>query len=296
MIRLLDYARLVRLPNAFTAMADICLGALVTDALPERIFPFVFLLLASTLLYSAGMIWNDYFDLEQDKKERPFRPLASGKISLSAARALGSLFLVLGLAFAYLAGPRSFFIALFLVVAILLYDGMLKKTWAGPVLMGLCRFLNVLFGLSVTGQEPGTWGVALALVVGIYIIGVTVFARTEARLSKKNMLMMGASLMLVGLILALTIPSLAQNAGVTTNTAFLFPYLLAGFGCYVGSAVVSAIRNPIPKKVQTAVKRSVLGLVALDAILATALAGLAGLLLLLLLVPAHFLGRWVYST
>ena len=57
-----------------------------------------------------------------------------------------------------------------------------------------------------------------------------------------------------------------------------------------------AIANPIPERVQAAVKRTILGLVLLDAILATALAGPIGLAILLLLVPAKILGRWVYST
>ena len=88
------------------------------------------------------------------------------------------------------------------------------------------------------------------------------------------MLIVGAALMLAGLLLALTVPPLAQAAGVAPNTAFLFPYLLAAFGYYVGSAVVRAIRQPVPRRVQAAVKRAILGLVVLDAILATALAGL----------------------
>jgi len=40
----------------------------------------------------------------------------------------------------------------------------------------------------------------------------------------------------------------------------------------------------------------VLGLVALDAVLATMFVGLPGLLVLLLLPPALVLGKWVYST
>jgi 4-hydroxybenzoate polyprenyltransferase len=48
--------------------------------------------------------------------------------------------------------------------------------------------------------------------------------------------------------------------------------------------------------VQSAVKRSIMGLVLLDAILATAVVGAWGLLILLLLVPALTLGRWIYST
>jgi 4-hydroxybenzoate polyprenyltransferase len=295
-MRMLDFARLVRLPNVFTAMADICLGALVTGALPERFVAFVFLLMASTCLYWAGMVWNDYFDLEQDKRERPFRPLASGSISVSGALILGSVLLSLGLIFALAAASKAFWIACLLVAAILLYDGVLKRTWAGPIMMGLCRFFNVLLGLSVQGQGPGTWGVALALVIGVYIIGVTWFARTEARVSNQHMLVVGAALMLAGLLVALTVPPLAQAAGLAPTTAFLFPYLLAAFGYYVGSAVLRAIHHPVPARVQAAVKRAVLGLVVLDAILATALVGLAGLVLLVLLLPAQVLGRWVYST
>src|SRR4029077_2842965 len=137
MMRILDFARLVRLPNAFTAMADICLGALVTGALPERLAPFLFLLLASLCLYWAGMVWNDYFDLEQDKRERPFRPLASGRVSVATARRLGILLMALGLGCAGLADLangglrwKALPLAIALGLAILLYDGWLKRTWA----------------------------------------------------------------------------------------------------------------------------------------------------------------------
>jgi 4-hydroxybenzoate polyprenyltransferase len=57
-----------------------------------------------------------------------------------------------------------------------------------------------------------------------------------------------------------------------------------------------AIAKPAPQRVQAAVKRSVLGLVLLDAILATGLIGLAGLALVILLAPAALLGKWIYST
>ena len=76
----------------------------------------------------------------------------------------------------------------------------------------------------------------------------------------------------------------------------LFPYLLVGFGFYVGLPVGRAVRRPGPREVQAAVKRCVLGLVALDAVLATAFLGAPGLLVLLLLPPALVLGKWVYST
>ena len=302
-MQFIEFARLVRLPNVFTVIADIGLAALAAGLpLPQCLVPLLFVLLASVTLYWSGMVFNDYFDIEQDKRERPHRPLASGRIQAVTAFRLGCLLMVLGAVFALLAdatgggGWRALATAIALCVAILLYDGWLKSTRAGPVVMGSCRFLNILLGLSIAPEPTGAWGIALALVLGVYITGITWFARTEAHVSNQTMLMVGAALMLTGLIIALTVPPLAQRAGAGPKTAVAFPYLLTAFGCYVGSAVVRAIRQPIPKRVQAAVKRALLGLIVLDAILATAMAGLAGLVLLVLLVPAQFLGRWVYST
>ena len=59
--------------------------------------------------------------------------------------------------------------------AILLYDAWLKRTWAGSIVMGGCRFLNVLLGLTAGGQRTAGWGVALALVIGVYVLGITWF-------------------------------------------------------------------------------------------------------------------------
>jgi len=86
-------------------------------------------------------------------------------------------------------------------------------------------------------------------------------------------------------------PSKGSNAGM-----FLFPYLLVALGFLVGLPVSHAIVNPTPPQVQAAVKRAIMGLVVLDAVLSLPFAGLWGLLILMLLVPALYLGRWIYST
>src|SRR3954454_3550433 len=83
------YAQLVRLPNVFTAMADICLGGVAAGGLIERWAMFALLLPASACLYCGGMVWNDVFDVEQDRRERPFRPLPSGRISRRRAAVFG---------------------------------------------------------------------------------------------------------------------------------------------------------------------------------------------------------------
>jgi 4-hydroxybenzoate polyprenyltransferase len=305
MTKFQTYAQLVRLPNVFTALADIALAALAAGALASAgAWPaFVLLLLASACLYSGGMVWNDLFDVEQDRQERPFRPLPSGRVRPREALRLGAGLLAAGVLLAGLAGWLEspgrwtpFVLALLLSAAILLYDGWLKRTWAGPLGMGACRFLNVLLGLAVVPGSIGSWGLVLALAVGVYIVGVTWFARTEARASNQDQLLLAAGVMLAGLLLALPLPVLAANRAAPATTSPLFPYLLVAYGFAVGIPVSRAIQQPSPARVQAAVKVAVLGLVAFDAVLATALAGLAGLVLMVLLPPALYLGRWVYST
>ena len=157
--------------------------------------------------------------------------------------------------------------------------------------------LNVLLGVTILGAFPPFWGWLAALIVGVYIFGVTWFARTEARVSSQPMLIGAATAMLVALLLALTIPALALEApSANYQPSFLFPYVLALFGAYLGMAVLRAIRRPEPTRVQPAVKRAILGLIVLDALLASAFVGTLGLLLAALLLPGMILGRWLYST
>src|SRR5213078_1610599 len=124
------------LPNVFTALADIALGACALAAgATEKAgwLPYPWLMLASACLYGAGMVWNDYFDVEQDRRERAFRPLPSGRIAARSAARLGSGLLVLGVSSAAVAGwqggtvnwlPTA--IAFAMSACILLYDSWLK--------------------------------------------------------------------------------------------------------------------------------------------------------------------------
>jgi 4-hydroxybenzoate polyprenyltransferase len=297
------YAQLIRLPNVFTAMADIGLGwcAALASGTPVSRWPILALLLASSAcLYSSGMVWNDFFDIEQDRRGRPFRPLPSGRISRRQAGFLGVTLLAAGVILALLVGSSMDashwtvgWVAGILVLAILLYDGWLKRTWAGPIAMGSCRFLNVLLGLTIA-PDSLLWGprIYLALVVGVYIVGVTWFARTEASTSSKESLAAAAGIQGTALLLSLAVPVWFGSS----TTSVLFPYLLVVLGFLVGIPACRAIARPTPPLVQAAVKRALIGLVILDAILASALIGTAGLVLLVLLLPLLYLGRWIYST
>jgi 4-hydroxybenzoate polyprenyltransferase len=305
MSRLRAFGQLMRLPNTPSALADIGLGTLAVlsreDGLPPPSWLAVVLTgLASLGLYTSGMVWNDFFDVEQDRRERPERPIPSGKVSRRAAGLFAAALMTVGVLFALLAslvlGRREVvYVALGIVAGVLLYDGWLKRTWAGPVAMGGCRLGNVLLGVAGAGRPLDAQALHLAIIVGIYVAGITWFARTEAQESRQGHLLGAAAIMLAGLLLALPLPLFLYRG---QQTSWLFLYLLVGLGFFVGLPASQAIAAPKPSLVQRAVKTALFGLVLLDAVLATALVGPLGLVLLVLAVPSLYLSRlrWLYAT
>ncbi|MEX0613912.1 MAG: UbiA family prenyltransferase, partial [Pirellulales bacterium] len=189
----IDWLKLLRLPNVFTAVADVTMGYLITHRNLEPVPHVALLITASCLLYLSGMVLNDVFDAEVDARDRPDRPIPSGRVPLRTATAVGWSMLTNGALVGWLttiitADWRPGAVGSALAVCVLLYDGVLKKTPAASLLMGACRALNVLLGMSLA---PTAWNHAhflIALGVGVFIVGVTIFARTEAGPSSRGRL------------------------------------------------------------------------------------------------------------
>jgi 4-hydroxybenzoate polyprenyltransferase len=305
--KLLDFLRLLRAPNVFTAFADVAMGYLFVHGAFDNVPAFAGLAAASCSMYLAGMVLNDVFDIEIDRLERPSRPLPSGRISLGFARTLGLSMLVAGVAVAWLVGYlaeetlaswRPGAVATALAVAILAYDGGLKKTLFSPVVMGLCRFLNVLLGMSLLPELRETVGyttpeLVTAAGIGVYITGVTLFAKREAEESRRAPLVAALAVMFAGIGFLATGPSL--EPALIVNQLWLL--ILAMVSITLARRCMSAVITPEPKLVQMAVKVSILSLIPLNAAVCAARADSAYAIgVALLLLPAFALGRWVYST
>lgn len=318
MTTLRAYLQLVRLPALFTAMADIFLGYLLTHRTLQPTDGFVKLLIASSGLYLAGMVFNDVFDRKIDAEERPFRPIPSGRVPLKSATILGFLLVGTGLVAAWLAGTQSLLVALVLTAFIFLYDGLLKGTFAGPIAMGCCRIFNVLLGASFIDPAGHfamnlAWGdlrlppvlarpqLPAAIALGIYVIGVTWFARQEAQRSSRIQLGGATAVINLGLgslaLLITGVPGLLRPwLGLAESQGVLFALLVIAL--ILNRRLIVAIVNPVPEKVQPAVKTLLLSIIFLDAILVffhTNSPGHATMTAALIL-PALVLGRWVFVT
>jgi 4-hydroxybenzoate polyprenyltransferase len=317
---LLSWLRLCRAPNVFTALADVSMGFLVARRAMDEIGVFACLAAASACLYTAGMVLNDVFDVEIDRKERPFRPLPSGQIGIQTARLFGFGLLLTGILLGAAAGYasltkdavaipwRSGAIALLLAASVLLYDGFLKKTLAGPLGMGLCRFFNVLLGMSVSQLAEGpNWLLHFqpaellpAAGIGLYIVGVTWFAKGEAGRSQILNLLGGMAVMGGGIALVGWWGNLlrAQQPNFGGNATFAFWLFLAVMFLVGQRRCLEAVLNPEPQFVQATIKQCIFSLILFDAAITTFGTGRVefGVGVALLLAPTMLLGRWVYST
>ncbi|WP_162795796.1 UbiA family prenyltransferase, partial [Nonomuraea lactucae] len=83
--RLQAFVELVRAPAALSVPGDLLAGA---AAAGRPVDPG--LVAGSACLYWAGMALNDYADRDVDARERPERPIPSGRVSPGLALAAGA--------------------------------------------------------------------------------------------------------------------------------------------------------------------------------------------------------------
>jgi len=136
---------------------------------------------ASLCFYSGGLLLNDLADLEEDRRERPARPLPSGQAKVSSVRVACSVLMIAGLVLCATGGKLAVLFGLALAAAIAAYNLLTKNVpGLGALNMGLCRGLSLLLGAAFVGEF--SYGVlAAAGAVTLYIAAVTHLARYETR-------------------------------------------------------------------------------------------------------------------
>ena len=289
-----EYLLLIRLPNVFTAPSNVLAGyfaaALTLDKTDS--WDLVPLIVSSCLLYVAGIVLNDYFDLKIDSKERPFRPLPSGAISKKHTLAIAIVSLLVANTMALVAGLTSLAVSVALTVTIISYDWRLKHSRFGPFAMGITRFLNIILGASpvllyLNGVSYTILGTAAASML-VYVMAITILSKKEAENERPNSTL--AFLMVFGVI------SAVGALGLLLQLQWAFLLNLAIFATVMIVTFKQHLMKALPS-VQKAVRNMVISIIILDSVFVTGTAGIHyGLATLLLIVPAVVLAKKLYVT
>ena len=179
-----DAIRLSRLSNLPTVWTNVLAGLALAGGWLSPV-PLMILLAAVSFAYAGGMFLNDAFDAEIDRRERPERPIPSGRVSPRTVFAYGAMLLaacVFGLTIVGILSGTGLFPAtagVLLVALIVLYNWRHKENPLSPIVMGLCRVLvYVTAGLSVTTDPPAALWIGAFLLL-CHLIGLTYVAKQE---------------------------------------------------------------------------------------------------------------------
>ncbi len=291
-----DYLILVRLPNLFTLPSNILVGFVIVSALTQTTYVQVLLLVTISILhYCVGIILNDLCDFNIDKKERPYRPLPSGKISRKIAIALVTIFSFLALTLSLMVGIPTLVISSILFAIIFGYDKYLKNTWAGAFTIASARVMNIMLGVSVNinSASSNPQFVILTFVLTItffYVSLIGYMSRFEIHGFSNNV-----KLFLTPAVIAMIISSII----LFTLTGF-FKYdslvILALF-----SFIMFVTFHKIHKKdslgIQQIIQNMILSIIVLDSTFLSGIRGIEmGLIVLVLLAPMLVFAKKMYMT
>jgi 4-hydroxybenzoate polyprenyltransferase len=287
---IIAHIRLMRPANIVTAIADILAGFAVSGAALQLFSSEIYgstsllnsvlwLILSTIGLYGGGIVFNDVFDAKLDRKERPERPIPSGKASVVSAGILGIILLAIGITAAWQVSTLSGIIALAVAALAVLYDAWGKyQLIFGPVNMGLCRGGNLLLGVSaIPAAVQDLW--FLALIPIIYIAAITMISRGEVHGGNRKALA-GGIIMYGIIILVLIILSFLSDIVWWQ----VLPFVLL-FSFLIFPPLIKALKKQEPQLIGKAVKAGVLSLIVLNATIASAFAGWVFGVIVLLLLP-----------
>ncbi len=272
----------MRPANIVTSVGDILAGIAISGVLINNgtllWYAIVFLCLSTACLYGGGIVFNDVFDAELDKIERPERAIPSGIISLTNATILGVALMISGIAFASLASFTSGLLAFAVCFFALLYNKIGKHhPFFGPLSMGICRGLNLLLGLSIV-PEMLYQQYFIAIIPVIYIFSITMTSRGEVHGGNTKNLYLAAGLY------AIVIGAIAWFAFINERLLWSLLFLLP-FAWMIFKPLSKAIKNPIGKNIGGAVKAGVISLILMDAAWAVTFDALLLAFIIALLLP-----------
>jgi geranylgeranylglycerol-phosphate geranylgeranyltransferase len=159
-----DFLAIFHLFNSVSSGVGVIIGYIMTAWHGNLEFHYGAMLsaaLATILISSGGFIVNDILDIEIDRVNRPDRPLAAGKVSVSASWAAYIMTTALGILLAWSVNSATGVLSVITAIALFLYSYTLKKRFLiGHITVAVLGALLFPFGgLAAGGLFPTIYSV-----------------------------------------------------------------------------------------------------------------------------------------
>lgn len=293
----------MRIPNIFTVPSNVLAGYFTLSSLQNLDYSLIGLIFSSIFLYLSGIVFNDYFDLDVDRKERPTRPLPAGLVSKKMSLLIAISLMVIGNIITFSINFLSFLISMILSVIILLYDYRIKFTNLGPIIMGTARALNVTLGASIVfyniNQSIDLIKITIAVSsIFFYVISIMMLSKYEVIFvsgSKSRLLI--PFIFVFGIIISLSIFTVHFQIFEISTMIFLALFVVIVIYLLKKTILEKYREEEFPFIIQTTIKNMIISIIILDSAIISGSVGLSyGIATLFLIFPSVILAKKLYVT
>ena len=158
MNKIIGYVKLTRPQNNLIAALSVLVGALVAQDIEYwwsagSMGRVAFACISAFFISGGGNCLNDFFDVEIDKINKPFRPLPKGEISKRSALWFSVFLFFVGFCVSHLIRPLSVVIATVAVIFLIFYGHTLKrKLFWGNFTVSFVSALTFVYGGIATSD------------------------------------------------------------------------------------------------------------------------------------------------
>jgi geranylgeranylglycerol-phosphate geranylgeranyltransferase len=166
--RMLGLFRLFRFELPFTAGVCVILGELLALGEPPTTTEIALGFLSVFFISAAALILNDYFDIESDKINAPYRPLPAGLVTEQDVVLLSIVVTILGFLISYLISLEALLVIILVWAVGFLYNWRFKKVgFIGNLMVSFSVGMTFIFGGITVGKsfEPIVWFFAIILML-----------------------------------------------------------------------------------------------------------------------------------
>jgi len=151
------YVELVRIHNVVASLLTTIVGWLSVKAYVNvSVDTLLYAVAIVGFISSAGYVINDYFDVEVDMLNKPYRPIPSGRVSPREALALSTLLFVIGVLPSLGLGPYTMFFVLINAFVVFLYSYKVKEMgFVGNVVVSLEGAFTIVLGALAAAEKIG---------------------------------------------------------------------------------------------------------------------------------------------
>ncbi|MCP4074641.1 MAG: UbiA family prenyltransferase [Gammaproteobacteria bacterium] len=222
-MKLFTLFKLGRVSNLPTVWSNVLAGSALANAEINQ-FSLLIVLVSMSLVYTAGMFFNDVFDQDYDRQFRSDRPIPANDISSSVVMFLAISMMILALLLLSLNISVSIVETWYPVLScvllcglVLLYDWRHKQNPFGPLIMGLCRGM-VYITAAVSVIPALTLQLAIsAICLTVWVLGLTMVAKNKNVLA--GFILLNVS---VNVVLLVALNDILSFQGYIAIAAFAF--------------------------------------------------------------------------